>query len=446
MDIILTANSPGEILGWVPPIVKVLKDENKNIRIFLFLLPCPYATGKEFQIAANIKGIYKIFKPHEYLLYLFFGMLPDKIKLSKQGAILHLGGDILHSALLSRRLQFPAFAYLWGNKQWDKDFYRYFVPDKRQKDILIERGVSCEKIVISGNLLADTIALSETDGFTSNKSLQLEGSLAETRITFLPGSRPHEIRFIAPFFLMVAEIIKKEIPNAGFYLPLSPFVEIKQLKEAISKKPWKNFDGTTGNIKTIGLESFIITKNNITVKVLRGCQYKIMQESDLILSIPGTKCGEAGYLNRPMIVILPFNKPEELPCVGVAGWLKWFPVIGPLIKRLVILNKLKNWNAFVAQPNIIARKEIVPEIKGVITAEEVAFATITLLKDPQKLKNISMELNALYHNDNNEDKYNENNNMGAAQKIAKEILNSNLTVPVEASITNVEGVSSGYPR
>ena len=417
IDIILTANSPGELLGWVTPIVHALRNKRENLRIFLFLLPCPYATGKEYQIASSLKGIDFVFKPYEYILFMFLGVRPQGIRFSKHGAILHLGGDVLHSAMLSRRLGYPAFAYVWGNKKWDKEFQEYFVPHEQQKNILINRGIPASKIIITGNLLADTIALMENDEEDISNLFQWKNSSdnkTSLRVCFLPGSRQQEIHFIVPFFLAVAELLNEQNKNIEFIMPLSPFVDIEQLRKAIKRKPWRNFDGSPGIIERRG--SGWVMKNNqgAAILVINGHQYQAMKHSDLVVTIPGTKCGEAGYLCRPMVVILPFNKPEELPSVGVIGWLRWLPVLGQMLKRFIISIRLRNWNAYVAQPNIIAGEEIVPEIKGVITASQVANSILDLLNNPDRLSLIQKKLFSVYHS-------NDCQNEGASELIIQEI-------------------------
>lgn len=406
MDLVLTANSPGELLGWVAPIVNAFRKQETQSRIFLFLLPCAYATGKEFEVASHIKGIDCIFSPFDYIIYMVFGYLPGGIKFSSYGAVFHLGGDVFHSAILSKRLSFPAFAYLWGNKRWDKYFKKYFVPDNRQSKLLQNRGIDGQKINIVGNLLADTIDLSELEEETGQQSSAkvLQPLLRRDlrRICFLPGSRQHEVRFIVPFFLAVAELLKEKMENVEFVMPLSPFVEINQLVKLLRKKPWHNFDGSTGVIRENKDGWVIDTQNGAQIQVRKGQQYKAMKQSDLVVSIPGTKCGEAGYLGRPMLVILPTNKPEELPSVGLIGWLRWLPLIGPLLKRTIILWRLRNWNAYVAQPNILAGEEIVPEIKGIITASAVAEAILNLLRNPNQLMEMSKKLSIVYKGESEE--------------------------------------------
>lgn len=417
IDIILTANSPGELSGWVTPIVHALRNKRENLRIFLFLLPCPYATGKEYQIASSLKGVDLVFRPCEYILFMLLRMFPQGIRFSKHGAILHLGGDVLHSAMLSRRLGFPAFAYVWGNKKWDKEFQEYFVPHEQQKNILINRGIPVSKITITGNLLADTIALMENDKKDNNNLLQWKNSCDNKtllRVCFLPGSRRQEIHFIVPFFLAVAELLNEHNKNIEFVMPLSPFVDIEQLRKAIKKKPWRNFDGSRGIIERKDTGWVMKSNQGAAILVIKGHQYHAMKHSDLVVTIPGTKCGEAGYLCRPMVVILPFNKPEELPSVGLIGWLRWLPVLGQLLKKIIISMRLRNWNAYVAQPNIIAGEEIVTEIKGVITASQVANCIIDLLNNQDRLSLMHKKLFSVYHS-------NDYQNEGASERIIQAV-------------------------
>lgn len=440
IDIIITANSPGELIGWVAPIVHVLKNKRDNLRIFLFLLPCTYATGKEYKIASSLKEVDRVFKPHEYILFMLLGINPKGVKFSKRGAILHLGGDVLHSAMLSKRLNLPAFAYAWGNKKWDKEFKEYFVPHEQQKNILINRGIAVSKITVTGNLLADTIAFVESDEKNSGNNIfpPIKPGNEKTmlRICFLPGSRQREVHFIVPFFLAVAELLNEQNKNIEFVMPLSPFVDIEQLKTAIKRKPWRNFDGSSGVIEKNDSGWTIKTNQGVKISVIDGHQYEAMKHSNLVVSIPGTKCGEAGYLCRPMLVILPLNKPEELPSVGIIGWLRWLPILGPVLKRFIVSMRLRNWNAYVAQPNIIAGEEIVPEVKGVITASQVANEIMALLNNPERLSLIQEKLFSIYHNNGCE-------NEGTAERIIQGVFNAIDSAAIEDCRILPQEVSSG---
>jgi lipid-A-disaccharide synthase len=52
MNIIITANSPGELSGWARPLARRLKETGNNI--ILVLLPCVFSSGQEKRVASEI--------------------------------------------------------------------------------------------------------------------------------------------------------------------------------------------------------------------------------------------------------------------------------------------------------------------------------------------------------------------------------------------------------
>ena len=57
--------------------------------------------------------------------------------------------------------------------------------------------------------------------------------------------------------------------------------------------------------------------------------------------------------------------------MGMIGLLDWVPFVGPKIKAPLLM-KIAKTIGFVAQPNIFSNREIVPEVKGILSAREVA--------------------------------------------------------------------------
>ena len=58
-DIYITANSPGEMSGWVAPVLNAFRRLNAETRITVVLTPCPYASGREEAFAGSI-GVHRV--------------------------------------------------------------------------------------------------------------------------------------------------------------------------------------------------------------------------------------------------------------------------------------------------------------------------------------------------------------------------------------------------
>lgn len=398
MNIILTANSPGEISGWAEPLVCKIKELNPRVKIYIVLLPCSFATGFEYQIASQIKGICQVILAKEVWRFILTGKKLGSIDKKLSGVIFHLGGDLLYTWLINKRLKYPSYAYIWANKLYDKSFKGYFARHLRDKDRLLAQGIKEEKVIIAGDLLAD---LFKEDQFSKK-------SFSKLNITFMPGSRQREIENLLPFFLEVAEIIKNNSPDTEFNLLLSPFLDINKFFSKKEFLPDKKFKG----IKVIVSQNKkqIISENQTKVDLVSESHYEVLAQADLVITIPGTKTGQAGLLGIPMIMILPLNRPELIPWIGIIGWLDWLGPLGKAIKRPFI-KRIADKSGFLSQPNLLAQKEVVPELKGVLTPEQVADCALEILKSPVRRADISSQLKEIYLP-----------LRGAADKVSKKLL------------------------
>ena len=104
--------------------------------------------------------------------------------------------------------------------------------------------------------------------------------LAEDKITIgiLPGSRLSEVRKLLPEMLRAAEILKDEIPDMQFVLPLADTLEETSVTE-------------------------IISRFNVKVKVISGHTYDVISCADLAFVASGTATLETALLGVPMIIV-----------------------------------------------------------------------------------------------------------------------------------------------
>jgi len=379
MQIILSGNSPGELWGWVRPVASRLQGQD----VSLFLFPCPYATGREKEVAKSF-GISKIYTPKESLNFIFRGKKSQSMAFQNP-IILHLGGDVMYAALLARRLRAKAYAYQWANKIWDRWMTGYFVSDEKQKELLIRRGIHRGKISVVGNLLLD--------GVMGDPPLTSVSSFF--KVTFLPGSREAEVYHMLPFYLRIAELIEQKLPGTQFRLPISPFMTELQISKILQKRTRYYLDSSSGYLEKSGDKVNVRTENGTLIEVGFGNQYTLMKGADCIVTVPGTKCGEAGLMGVPMLVLLPTNRLDQIPYPGIADLVAKIPFLGPWLKRVLgarILPKI----GFLAQPNILAGKAIVPEFVAKLDAESMAEAVVSLLRNPERRREMSNELRFIY--------------------------------------------------
>jgi lipid A disaccharide synthetase len=424
--VVIVANSPGEVTGWALPVVASLRalehkitTELGELVIVIVLPPCPFSTGYEAKVAALIPGVDAVVTPSEYLKFIMRGSIPERVRhlaLEKaretwRGVVVHLGGDHLHSVLIARMLGFPAVAYSDRTIKFQRKFIKVLAEDARVAGKLKEKGVPDGKLEIVGNLMIDGVRLGgDPEGVKDALGIAKDAPM----VCLLPGSRKQQIRYVMPFFLRVAEIVKKFCENAEFVMPLSPFVSVESVRSALvasGNRVNKDKDVTKAGEAKEGLEAafgvlhkptcsgqeeslaqaVIETEDGVPVFVIPKSRYSVMAASDLALCMPGSVTAELGYLGVPTIVAVPLNLPEEIPLTGIFEFIGRLPLIGRPIKRMAVRRMLGRIE-FTAIPNKRQRRFIAPEIRGVLTAEDVAIKVLELLQDTKARDRISVEL------------------------------------------------------
>ncbi|MEA1964963.1 MAG: hypothetical protein U9O41_07565 [Candidatus Aerophobetes bacterium] len=399
--VFIVTNSPGELVGWVKPLVGSLKKKTSGIKIVVVITPCQYASGMEKEVAESFPEVDYVMSKGEYFKYLFLNLKPPELHLSasRRGVVLFLGGDPLYALFLSKRLGFPAMAYT-HRLRYKRFFKRFMVLNNKIREKFIEKGARSEKVVVVGDLVKDAV-----QPLVSKEKLSqfLHINPDSLSVSIFPGSRPWIVRYMTPLFLRVCELIKEKFPKIQFFLILSPFVGKEELTNLTKDKLSKVFPVNPAKLKKEEDQWKLITESGLKVLVIKENQYEVMSMSTIAITIPGTNTGELSFLGVPMVVTVPLNKPEAIPLDGLPGLIGSVPLVGTSIKRLIVRKYNKNVK-FTAAPNRYAGKKIVPEVRGVVQAEDVAKEAIELLKDTDSLHRISAQLKELFPPHNSSDK------------------------------------------
>ena len=332
MHIFIMANSPGELVGWVKPTVEKLKEKQKKVIIIVVIPPCQYASGMERQVVENFPEVDTVVGPSQYLKYLFLGIRPSSFRGVERGVVVFLGGDPFHALVLSRRLGIPAVAYM-QKPRWKRYFKKFMVQSQAVKEKFIAKGARENRVFVVGDLTVEAVKL----GMSREEAYSYWGlDSGNFIISIFPGSRPEMVRYMTPFFLRAAQLIKKELPKTQFLLALSPFVSREELVSLDESEVSKVFQGAKVKLKKENEKWKLITESDLEVLVVEGRQYEALNVSHLIITIPGTHTLEAAYLGIPMLVTVPLNKPEAIPLEGLAGLVGRLPLFGAFIKRWIV--------------------------------------------------------------------------------------------------------------
>lgn len=171
-----------------------------------------------------------------------------------------------------------------------------------------------------GHPLADDIPMQWQQTEARNE-LELEPDV--TYLAMLPGSRKGEIARMAPIFLKVANKLAKKYPELRFVAPMISEARATQLQELVDQY-----------------------SPDLNIALPVGESRKVMAAANYLLLTSGTVALEALLIKRPMVVAYRFH------------WLSY-----QIIKRLFHA-------PFFSLPNLLAGKEIVPELAQSEASEE----------------------------------------------------------------------------
>jgi len=383
-DIVIITNSPGELTSWVRSTTEALRISKPDTRIVVALVPCPYATGREQEIASSFQHVDLVLSPSDYLK-ICLGLKVKSYKPSRKGIVLFLGGDFWHALLMARRLKYPAIAYAVRRSGWNKYFELLFVIDDRTRDLFVKSGIPDRKIEVVGNLMMDGIKAR----FNRDEALELWGlSPGKLTVGIFPGSRITTARDSLPIFLKVVEELSEQLGGVQFLLSLSPFIHIDEIESFIKNPSCHGIEGSSGVVREKESHWEIVTQRGATIHLMKDCQYDLINASDLILTIPGTNTAEIAALGKPMIVS--FTWRARIPRGGLGFFLNFLPTEWPL-RRAIMLRAYQKIK-FKALPNQWADREIVPEVKVEEKACEITAVALKLLNDSERREEISREL------------------------------------------------------
>jgi len=433
MDIVILSNGPGEIITWVRPVVRQLREQQPEAktRISVILSPCPHATGKEAAIALSYPEVDRVLPPEQFWSFLLWGKLPENWQWHPQGAVLFLGGDQFFTVAIARRLGYRSVIYA----EWEARWWRWIDKFGVMKPEAIAKipPPYAHKFAVVGDLMADlgtdpppaplkkggARVISppfprETGGPLSPPfSRGVGGDLdSQEIIGMLPGSKPAKLAQGVPLTLAIAQRIHTTRPETRFVIPVAPTLELATLAKFANaaENPLVAKLGGVGGRLVEG-ENFLLTDGGVKVELWRQTPaYDLLSRCRLCLTTVGANTAELGSLAVPMLVLLPTQQLDAMRAWdGLPGLLANLPLLGSGFAKAINWLVLRQGRLF-AWPNIWAGEEVVPELVGELEPGAIAELVIDLLTHPQKLEIMRDRLLAL------------RGEPGAAEKLAALVL------------------------
>ncbi len=386
MRLAITSNGPGEFAGWVRPLLHALYAREPELDATLFFVPDDYATGREPDVARETFPRLRVVGPREYVRFALGASLAGVP--GRADVVLYMGGDLMHAARLHRRLGGRAAAYKFSRRRYRDLFERVYALDPANAAQLEGWSVAPERIDVVGNLAIDG-AFDEAQGRYSDTRLSPE--VGDGGVLIMPGARRREVQNLVPFFLQAAVWMRRFAPDLPIAFGVSPFTTDAELAAALARGGDPRFWGTRGEVVDGAL---VAEGSDWRFPVVRE-SLRYAQRAATVLTIPGTKCIELAALGVPSIVCVPVNAPELIVVNGPLTYLDRIPLAGAPLKRLVI-GQLGKRFAMLAQPNIDAGEQIMPELRSALMPGRVARIVIDYVADEPGRRSAAQRLGALY--------------------------------------------------
>lgn len=349
---LVAGETSGDILG--AGLIRALKSHYPHIRFVGIAGPKMQAEGCEawYQMdELSVMGIVEVLSKLRRILAIrrqitkqlkllkpdiFIGIDAPDFNLSLEGKLKQSGIKTIHYVSPS--------VWAWKQKRVFKikqntNLILTFLPF--EKAFYDKYHVPCQFI---GHKMADDIDLYPDQNHMREK---LNIAPGKRVISLLPGSRHAEVTLLSEPFLKAAQLISQSIPNLHIIVPLT------------NQKRCQEFEQIKAQVAP-----------NLPIQLLLGHAREAMIASDAVILASGTATLECMLAKCPMVV----------------GY-KMKPFTFWLAKKLVK-------TPYISLPNILAGKQIVPElIQDECTPENIAHHMISLLnQDNQVLKETFLTL------------------------------------------------------
>ena len=394
IDVLILTNGPGEVATWVKPVVQQLrKYASARLRLSVMLSPCPHASGGETESLMSYPEVDRVQGPESFFWFLLSGKTADSWDWYERGVVVFLGGDQLYAVWAAKRLGYRTVVYAEWEPRWLSwvDKFGMMQGDTTEKMAVKYRS----KLTVVGDLMADVESAASAD-LPFDTETQMVG--------LLPGSKPDKLRPGVPLSLAIAHQLHTQYPHLEFVIPVAPTVTPATL--ATYADPSQNatvelMDGPRADlvIPDNGLAYFQIKDGPKVWLWTKFPAHGLLKRCTLCVTTVGANTAQLGSLAVPMVVLLPTQQLDVMRTWdGLWGLLCQLPIVGSLLTQVintVAVYYIQRSNRRFAWPNIWAKDEVVPELLGRITADEVCDLISTYLNHPENLEAMSKDLRNL---------------------------------------------------
>jgi hypothetical protein len=384
VDLVILSNGPGELVAWVKPVLRALRQQLGNdracVRISVVLSPCPNASGKEADLARSYEEADRVQSAADFWPFLLRGKTPDNWDWRSRGVVIFLGGDQVFPVLIGRRLGYRTVLYAEWDARWPRWVDRYAVMSSQ----IAAKAPSAlaHKFTVVGDLMVDRQRLEPPESLDSIPLIGL-----------MPGSKAAKLTQGVPLMLAIADHIQAARPQTQFVVPVAPtlaLTELAKFANPTTNPMVERMGGALAQlVEPVDGGPCLKTAGGVKVRLEQADRgvpsYNLLSQLTLCITTVGANTAELGSLAVPMVILLPTQQLDAMRAWnGIPGLLANLPGVGTLAARAINWYMLKHLG-FTAWPNIWAQKEIVPELVGRLDASEVAAQVIDYLDHPEQL-------------------------------------------------------------
>lgn len=408
LDILILSNGPGEVVTWVKPVVKALReqfgDNRQNVRISVVLAPCNHATGKETQIVQSYPEVDRVQSPEAFFPFLLQGKTAENWDWRDRGIVLFLGGDQFFSVVIGKRLGYKIVVYAEWEARW-LSWVDQFGVMKAEVKAKIPAQYQ-HKATVVGDLMVEAQRQINPDQIAENQEIEIIG--------LLPGSKSAKLTQGLPFFCSIAEKIHQARPQTRFIIPVAPTLDLQTLANYgnLELNPIIRSANWTSLTLQLTEKPYLKTENGLKIDLIQETPaYQFLAQCAFCITTVGANTAELASLAVPMFVLIPSQQLDAMRSWdGLPGILANLPGIGTLFAKAINWYVLQQGKLF-AWPNIWAKSEIVPELQGKLEVQAVADLMLDYLEHPEKLAQMRDRLRQV------------RGEAGAAQKLTQLVAN-----------------------
>lgn len=413
-DIVILSNGPGEVSTWVKPVVQAIKAQAPHSRISVLLSPCPHASGQEPTVLASYPEIDRIQSADHFFKFLLTGNTIDSWDWHPQGVVVFLGGDQFYTVLVAKRLGYRSVTYAEWAARWPGLIDRFGVTQDAAVAKAPQQHQS--KFTVVGDLMADVQTSTSREEITA-----IIGCDADSEIVgLLPGSKPIKLKMALPTLLATVALGHAERPQTQYVIGVAPTLTLQDLAsyadpavnpgvEVVRSPQVELIESPKTGLPYLQVKDDSGVDNGPKIFLWqRFPALDMFSQCALCITSPGANTAQLGAIATPMIVL---TSVQGLDVLALAdGWpslLAKIPGLNTLTRKFInplIIRIIQKSGRLFAWPNIWAGREVVPEAFGIITPEATKDTVLSYLTHPEKLEQMSQELQTLCGSSNAADK------------------------------------------